>query len=130
MLFGWPVPPWNREFDLDGEETVRAASCRKLSARQGSDVVSLWIGIEDSVLYKVFQRIQTKEMSDAEWRQRRERPSAEGKHPIPESMPKPGAQLSETTIEYIPRMDRPIEPARFDFTPPKMPTAQPKAADP
>jgi hypothetical protein len=75
-------------FQVDGEEPVNHVLCFRLTWNHDGDRTTLWIGEDDHLLYRVHEQ----------------NIAARG--------------VSNVTIEYRPVLDKPIDPARFDFTPP------------
>jgi hypothetical protein len=104
---------------VTGEETVGGVPCVKLSARESEHLVTLWIGKDDHALRRVFERdhddgyvaMRTADDLSGLSEEQRRMLAATSHEP-------PRAYTTEMTIDYAPVFDRPVDSARFGFTPP------------
>ena len=120
LLLGSTTSPFHDwTFQPDGDEVVDGFACVRLRARRDDDTVVLWVSTHDHVLRRVFTHDH-------------EQASPEDIRRAMELMP-PGLSdevrarfasmatrpfVYEKTIQYTPVFDRPIDHARFEFTPP------------
>ncbi|HSO34726.1 MAG TPA: hypothetical protein VLT33_19460 [Labilithrix sp.] len=120
MLLGWAA---GMKRDLgyvaDGDDVAGGTPCVKMSARRDAGVVTLWISKDDHSLRKVTSRNHNDGASDQRDLARLAATLPEERRAeLIEHMRKPRPFVSEATIEYSPAFDRPIDPSRFEFTPP------------
>ncbi|MDB5213504.1 MAG: sigE 10 [Myxococcaceae bacterium] len=120
MLLGWAA---GMKRDLgyvpDGDGIADGVPCLRMSTRDESEILTLWIGKVDHALRRVTSRRNHAGVHTAEDIARlTDRLPEERRQDVSERMRKPHPFVAEATIDYSPVFDRPIDPARFTFTPP------------
>ncbi len=121
MLLGWAEgAKRNLGYVADGEGVAGGIPCSKLTAHRNDAVVTLWIGKDDRSL----RRVTSRKHLDGTIDEKEIARMAEG---LPEKkrgeflqdIRKPRPFVAEATIDYSPVFDRPVDPSRLEFTPPR-----------
>ncbi len=121
MLFGAAgETPRDRGYAADGEDVAAGVPCVKLSAHRDENVSTLWISKADHSLRRVTSRSHLggspmpEEQIARALAQMPEAVRAE----LAEHMRKPHPFVVESTTDYAPVFDRPVDAKRFEFSPP------------
>jgi hypothetical protein len=120
MLLGWAA---GMERDLgyrpDGEGDASGVECVKMTAQNESRTLTLWIGKADRALHRVASRHHHDGTVDEASAARIVAITPkEYREAMLARLRKPRPFVSESTIDYSPVFDAPIDPSRFDFAPP------------
>jgi hypothetical protein len=127
MLFGVAESVGGRGFQVEGDEEIGGTWTRKLSRHDsGGVVVTLWIGQTDHLLRRLFRRRHGTghghAVTEAQSKLAANLGDEERKQLVAETAGETAKlypYTEETTINYSPVFDGPIEPTRLEFHPPK-----------
>jgi hypothetical protein len=107
-------------YAADGEDVAAGVPCVKLSAHRDENVSTLWISKADHSLRRVTSRshLGGSAPTDAELARLVKGVPEDRRAEVIEVMRKPHPFVVESTTDYAPVFDRPVDAKRFDFSPP------------
>lgn len=120
MLLGWAAG-MKRDlgYAADGEGVAGGTACLKMSTRHGNGTFTMWIGKDDHALHRLTEHHHIDGAhSEEEIAALIARSPEDHRKEVADMLRTPHPFMSEQTIDYAPVFDRPIDPARFAFTPP------------
>jgi len=109
-------------FRVEGEEQIRGTPCLKVSWVDGDAVLAFWIGTKDHALWRVYEHFARQSMpGQRSYQIAHLAPdlSAEERKRRVDSINAPNSRVYEVTVDYTPRFDVDLKPARFAFAPPE-----------
>jgi hypothetical protein len=110
-------------FRVEAEEKVRGNPCVKVTLVEGDFVLAFWIGTKDHAIWRVYERFHRQAMLPGQ----RSYQVAHLAPDLTEDERKRRLELInaqhgrayEVTVDYTPRFDVELKPARFAFVPPE-----------
>lgn len=125
-VIGGTRPPLLLDPSLEGEEIIHGSACYRITGRRYRQVGHIiWIQQDTLLIRRMFERTafdaaQRDVMAESMRRYNQQR-LASGQLPLEEDRPSFSDQrdfTTETTTDYHPQINTPIDPAEFHFTPP------------